>query len=330
MKRRVQFSAARILLGATILLAMVLFATWIYIAQPSFRSNAPTEFEIEANRLKRHVTALSREFHPRNHAEVENLEAAAQYIEGHFRGAGAKLSSQDCSIGERTYRNVIGTIGAGKGGKIIIGAHYDSCADTPGADDNASGVAGLIELAYLFGADPPDREIEIVAYTLEEPPYFGTERMGSFRHAEATAAATEAVVGVIVLEMIGYFSNEPGSQGYPSIFLSLMYPNRGNFIAVVGNLGQRSFTKAVKVGMKGTTDLPVYSLNAPSIVPGVDFSDHRNYWPYGIDAVMITDTAFYRNKAYHTMGDTAGRLNCEAMADVTAAVYEAVLGISEP
>ncbi|MEM7147611.1 MAG: M28 family peptidase [Verrucomicrobiota bacterium] len=273
------------------------------------------------------MTALSQEFHPRNHEEIENLEATAQYIEGHFRNAGAEVSSQDCSIGDRAYRNVIATFGAGQGGKVIVGAHFDSCADTPGADDNASGVAGLIELAYLFGANPLSREIELVAYTLEEPPYFGTKQMGSFRHAAATAEAGDSLVGVIVLEMIGYFSDRPGSQDYPSIFLSLMYPNRGNFIAVVGNLRQRSFTKDIKVGMKGTTSIPVFSLNAPAIVPGVDFSDHRNYWPHGIDAIMITDTAFYRNKGYHTMGDTAGTLNYEAMAKVTAAVYEAVLSI---
>lgn len=328
MKRGVHRTALRFFLGLATTLAILLFTTWIYVAQPSFQSNSRTEIAIDQGRLEGHVMALSRDFHPRNHLEVRNLEAAASYIEGHFRTAGADTASQDCSIGLRNYRNVIGTFGAGQGDKLIIGAHYDSCADTPGADDNASGVAGLIELGYLFGENPPDREIELVAYTLEEPPYFSTAQMGSFHHAKAIAEAEEVVSGVIVLEMIGYFSDEAGSQDYPSILLSLMYPDRGNFIAVVGNSDQRPFTKAVKVAMKHTTDLPVFSLNAPAAVPGVDFSDHRNYWPHDINAVMVTDTAFYRNKAYHTMDDTIGSLDFEAMAHVTVAVYEAARGVN--
>lgn len=302
-------------------LILILCAVWLYVAQPSFRSNAPTEVTVDPARLKDHVTVLSRDFHPRSYLSFVKLEAAAKYIEGQFRKAGAEVRSQDCSFGTRSYRNVIGTFGAGAGKKVVIGAHYDSCWETPGADDNASGVAGLIELAYLFGEIPPAREIELVAYTLEEPPYFGTEKMGSFHHAKAMVGS--GVAGVIVLEMIGYFTDAAESQEYPNVLLSALYPSRGNFIAVVGNLDQRPFTKAVKVAMQGTTDVPVFSVNAPAALPGIDFSDHRNYWVHDIDAVMVTDTAFYRNKAYHTAEDTADRLDYGAMARVTAAVYEA-------
>jgi Zn-dependent M28 family amino/carboxypeptidase len=325
---RILKSALRVVLASAVLFSAILFATWIYIAQPTFQSNTPTLVSVEAARLKGHVMALI-SVHSRNHLEIANLDRAARYIEGHFRRAGAHVTLQNCSIGLRPYRNVIGSFGADPGRtKLIIGAHYDCCVDTPGADDNASGVAGLIELAYLFGKNPPDREIELVAYTLEEPPYFGTEYMGSHHHARATAASGRHIEGVIVLEMIGYFSIEAGSQDFPSVYLSLMYPDEGDFIAVVSNLAQRPFTRAVKIAMKNATDVPVYSLNAPSMLPGVDLSDHRNYWPHGINAVMITDTAFYRNKAYHTRGDTPERLDYEQMARVTAAVYEAARTIA--
>jgi Zn-dependent M28 family amino/carboxypeptidase len=206
----------------------------------------------------------------------------------------------------------------------VVGAHYDACGETPGADDNASGVAALIELGYLLGSNPPSREIELVAYVLEEPPFFRTPMMGSAVHAASIATEKETIVGVIVLETVGYFSEARGSQSYPSLLLKLIYPSRGNFIAVIGRWDQGQWVKRVKIGMKGATDLPVYSIRAPSVVPGIDFSDHLNYWPLGFNALMITDTAFYRNKAYHEKGDTADRLDYERMCKVVVAVFEAL------
>lgn len=206
----------------------------------------------------------------------------------------------------------------------MIGAHYDACGETPGADDNASGAAALIELGYLLGRIPPGREIELVAYVLEEPPFFRTAQMGSAVHAASISSEQDRIVGVIVLEMVGYFCDARGSQSYPSLLLKLIYPNRGNFIAVVGRWDQGQWVKRVKVGMKGTTDLHVYSIRAPSFVPGIDFSDHLNYWPLGFNALMITDTAFYRNKAYHEKGDTADRLDYDRMSKVVVAVFEAI------
>ena len=160
-------------------------------------------------------------------------------------------------------------------------------------------MAALIELAHCLGQDSLSCDVELVAYVLEEPPFFGSQQMGSVVHAKQLATEKATVAGVIVLEMVGYFNDESGSQSYPSILLRLMYPGRGNFIGVVGPWNQGDWIKCIKTGMKGTTDLPVYSIRAPRSIPGMDFSDHRNYWPYGINAVMITDTAFFRNRAYH-------------------------------
>ena len=292
------------------------------ISQPSFRSNNISSECVDAQKLISHVVMLSETFHPRDWSHRANLERCADYIAMHFTHAGAVVESQVIDFHGKIYRNVIGRFRAGQGPRVIVGAHYDSCGDTPGADDNASGVAALIELAYLLGKTPPAYEVELVAYANEEPPFFRTEQMGSAVHAKSVAG--QKIKGVIVLEMVGYFRDEKGSQLYPSALLQLWYPSRGNFIGVVGPSDQGAWIKSVKVGMKGATDLPVYSIRAPSVIPGIDFSDHASYWPYGINAAMVTDTSFYRNQAYHTNEDTADRLDYARMSKVVVAVSAAL------
>lgn len=309
--------------------AVVLFAIWVYVQQPSLRGNQRSTATVAPDRLRDHVRTLSVDFFPRNPTNKENLQKSADYIARHFTQAGAKVELQTYRVGTADYSNVIGRFGRGQAKKLVVGAHYDSCDETPGADDNASGTAGLIELAYLLGRTTLKSEVELVAYTLEEPPYFMSGSMGSVVHAGILAPEKSRILGVVVFEMIGYFDSRWGTQSYPMPLLNIIYPNRGNYIAVVGNDEQRVFTKAVKVLMKGTTDLPVRSLNAPERVPGVNFSDHASYWPHGINAVMVTDTAFYRNNAYHTKQDTYDRLNYDRMADVVVAVYEVVKGMSQ-
>jgi Zn-dependent M28 family amino/carboxypeptidase len=295
-----------------------------FIAQPTFRKNHPSTVSVDAARLKVHVSTLSRTFHPRDWEHPANLSKCADYIATQFANTGAAVESQEFKVQGKRYRNVIGRFGVGKGSKVVVGAHYDTCGDTPGADDNASGIAALIELAYLTGASAPQREVELVAYVLEEPPFFRTSHMGSAIHAESIAGEKSNITGVIVLEMVGCFNDEKGSQSYPSLLLRAFYPRRGNFIAVAGRWDQGDWIKAVKVGMLGSTDLPVYSIRAPSALPGIDFSDHFNYWPYGIKAVMVTDTSFYRNKAYHASEDTSDRLDYDRMSKVVVAVFEAL------
>lgn len=323
MKKRLILSALRILSAVAIIVTLA----GCLMSQPTMRKNQHSAVTVDPERLRSHVTTISETFYPRDWLHETNLSKCADYICGHFTNTSAVVHSQSVAAHGREYRNVVARFGVGRGAKLIIGAHYDACEETPGADDNASGVAALIELAYLLECNPPDREIELVAYVLEEPPFFRTPMMGSAVHAASIATEKEAIVGVIVLEMVGYFSEERGSQSYPSLLLKLLYPSRGNFIAVVGRWDQGQWVKRVKVGMKGTTDLPVYSIRAPAVVPGIDFSDHLNYWPLGINAIMITDTAFYRNKMYHEKGDTADRLDYERMSKVVVAVFEAVKSI---
>lgn len=298
-------------------------AAWFSVTTPTRRNNERSSLRVDESRLQAHVDMLSRQLIPRSHTDTGNLDRCAEYISGHFVQAGASVEFQRFLANGRSYANVIGRFGSGKKRQMIVGAHYDAAVGTPGADDNASGIAGLIELAYLIRDNLPDTGIELVAYTLEEPPFYDTEHMGSAVHA-ASIAHRKDIEGVLVLEMIGYFDDASGSQSYPFAPLKLFYPGTGNFIALVGKLGQSSFMRRVKSSMQGTTDLPVYSINAPSFITGVDFSDHRSYWPHGFNAVMVTDTAFYRNKSYHEPGDVAERLDYQRMAQVVVSVFEAL------
>ena len=318
----------RIFFIILVLLVLPVFSTWILVAQPTFTKNSASQLKLDSSRLKAHVLQLSEIYFPRSYAHTENLDRCAAYILNHFRKAGADTSTQEFSVTGRAYQNVIGFFGDPSGERIVIGAHYDARSKTPGADDNASGVAGLIELAYLIGKEKLNAGIELVAYSLEEPPFFGTEDMGSAQHAKLLHDQKIDVKCMIALEMIGYFSSEPGSQSYPVPVLKIFYPGKGDFIAIVGRLNQRGIVKNIKKFMQGATNLPVYSVNAPTFVSGIDFSDHRNYWKYGYDAVMITDTAFYRNPHYHEPGDTAENLDYELMGKVVIQVFEAVKGLA--
>jgi Zn-dependent M28 family amino/carboxypeptidase len=322
-------SAKRIFFIILVLLILPIFSTWILVAQPSITKNSPSNLRLESSRLKAHVFKLSNDYFPRSYKNTDNLDRCAQYIFAHFEKAGAETAIQKFTVRGKSYQNIIGRFGGKTGERIVIGAHYDAYINTPGADDNASGVAGLIELAYLIGKAKINAGIELVAYASEEPPFFGTDNMGSAHHARLLHDRKVRVKCMIALEMIGYFSSEPGSQSYPIPVLKIFYPTKGNFIVIVGRLDQRKIVRQIKRLMKGATDMPVYSINAPLIVPGIDFSDHRNYWKYGYDAVMLTDTAFYRNQEYHESGDTAERLNYESMGKVVIQVFETIKGLAK-
>lgn len=316
-----------ILLGLLFLFSISL---WFWVTQPLISEGKPAASpSVLPARLELHVRALANDFSPRDYLHPENLDRAAAYIHREFELAHGVTVDATYQVNGRIYRNVIASFGPDTAERIIVGAHYDSAGSLPAADDNASGVAGLIELAYLLGEHPPAMRVELVAYTLEEPPYFLTEAMGSAHHAKALKAAGVKVRMMLSLEMIGYFSDMPGSQLYPSPVLRAAYPSAGNFISIVGSMTQGFQVRRVKAAMRAATPLPVFSINAPTLIPGVDFSDHLNYWNAGYPALMITDTAFYRNTAYHTANDTPERLNYPKMAMVVQGVYAAIVELSK-
>ena len=299
---------------------------------PIFGSLArPTsEIPVDVARLRRDVHALAGAPSARSYDDLEALEAAATYIENELAKAGARVERQSYQVAGQTHHNVVATYGKHPNRRLVIGAHYDVCGHQPGADDNASGVAGLLEIARLLQTQAPrlDYDIELVAYTLEEPPFFRTPHMGSAVHARSLSNSNTAVIGMIGLEMIGYFTDAVASQHYPLPLLYLIYPSQGNFIAVVGRLGQGDWVRAVKRSMIACGGVPVRSITAPTFLPGVDFSDHLNYWSEGYRAVMVTDTAFFRNKNYHAVTDTPDTLDYERMAEVVKQVYWAAVNQS--
>lgn len=306
-------------------LSSLLIAGWALVTQPLLLSAQGNGLvSIAPARLEAHVRMLSETLFPRDAGHPKNLDRVAAYIRQEFAHAQGRVSEQPYEVMGTTYRNVSAMFGPDTKERIVVGAHYDAAGERPGADDNASGVAGLIELAHLLSKTPPSICVELVAYTLEEAA-FHTAQMGSAVHAESLKQQGIPVRIMFSLEMIGYFTDAPDSQSFPLALLAAFYPSQGNFITVVGKLDQGLSVRRVKKAMRSASPLPVYSINAPRWVRGVDFSDHRNYWDAGYKAAMITDTAFYRNKNYHTAQDTADTLDYQRMALVVQGVYAAVL-----
>jgi Zn-dependent M28 family amino/carboxypeptidase len=318
----------KLVLSALILAIPLATAAWI--KQPFYHEFAPMKLPMLANseNLKKDVTYLSVDLATRHFDEVKTLNLAADYIKNEFSKASDRTSLQSFVVNNETFSNVIVKFGpavsASAAKPIIIGAHYDAHENTMGADDNASGVAGLLELARIFAKNPPEIPVELVAYTLEEPPNFRTDNMGSRHHADALVKGGITPQIVIVLEMIGYFTDSPKSQSYPLAPLKWLYPNTGNFIAVVGNFKGTAETKLVKSMMVASSSIPVESISAPASMTGIDFSDHASYWRHNMPAVMITDTSFYRNANYHQPRDTPDTLDYTRMADVVQGVYTVV------
>jgi hypothetical protein len=281
---------------------------------------------VELN-LRATVRHLSVEIGERGFRDVVKLSKAADDIERAFRSYGCAVTRQPFVYQGNTYYNVIAEVRGMDPEKkeiLVIGAHYDTATGTPGADDNASGVAGLLELARMAARKPLPRTARFVAFCLEEPPAFGTEHMGSFVYARSVKEEGLPVYGMISLEMIGYFCESDDCQRYPVFCIGWFYPDRGNYISFVGNRSSRAFTTRVKSAFRTASTLPVESLHAPSSVTGVDFSDHRNFWTFGYAAFMVTDTAFYRNGNYHAGGDTAEKLDYRRMTEVVTGLFEAL------
>ena len=286
----------------------------------------PLEIRVNEQRMRQDVEILTRMDPPRSADHVQSLNKSADYILGEFTKAGCRTEVQRFVSKTREYRNVVCSFGPEEGERIVVGAHYDVYGEHPGADDNASGVAGLLELARLTNETKPTLKYrtDFVAFTLEEPEFFRTRHMGSYVYAKSLHQAGVEVRAMIALEMIGYYSDAPRSQKYPAFFLRWFYPDKGNYIAVVGKWGQGSLVSRTKGLITSASTIPVESIAGPSILPGIDFSDHQSFWRFGYPAVMVTDTAFYRNPNYHKATDVIDTLDFTKMAEVVRGVYGTV------
>ncbi|MBC3541113.1 M28 family peptidase [Rufibacter sediminis] len=279
---------------------------------------------IQRDRLYADVQYLTTLNPPRSIGYPDSLKKAAAYIEKQFCKLSGRVSKQDLHQG---FQNYILSYGPTEGARVIVGAHYDVCGDTPGADDNASAVAGLLELARALHEEKPEvkHRIDFVAFNFEEPPYFATEKMGSAVHAKSLKKDNVDVRLMICLEMIGYFTDKPNSQEFPHESLRSLYPSTGNFIVVVGQKEQEKTVKRVQQLIQEHSRVDVQSIAAPPGLPGVSLSDHRNYWSQGYQAVMINDTSFLRNPHYHQKSDTIDKLDFGRMTEVVRGVYAAML-----
>jgi len=272
-----------------------------------------------------HLEKIVNEPGYRNYKNPDRLNSTADYIRDVFSQYAVTDTEQVYTVGGEQYRNIICSFDTAHTERIIIGAHYDVCMDQPGADDNGSGVAGLLELARLLSGKELNYRIDLVAYTLEEPPFFGSENMGSYVHARWLYEQKIPVAGMISLEMIGYFSDEKNSQSYPLKIMKCLYGSRGNFISVIMRAGNGKFPRKFNRKMKRSCDLKTRSLKTPRNIRGIDYSDHRNYWAFGYSALMITNTAFFRNTNYHETSDTLGTLDIKRMCQVVDGVANAIL-----
>lgn len=268
------------------------------------------------NNLKVYLEQIIGNDSYRNYKNIEELQRVSAWIKEQMRLFGIPCQYQNYSVNGLGYRNVVCNLAAGHADKVIVGAHYDVFGEQQGADDNASGVAGVIETARILAQQKSQltQNIEFVFYTLQEPPFFKTEQMGSYIHAKSVQTQKDQIQGVYILDMIGYF-DEKLVQDYP-VGLKWVYPNHANYIAAVSNVQSYDLGAKYCEEMRTLNRLECQRLVAPSFVSGMEFSDHLNYWKFDIPAVMITDTAFFRNKNYHTEKDTLKTLNIGKMANV--------------
>jgi len=269
------------------------------------------------DRLRRRVEFLAKAIGPRGIHSPGTMERTAAWLEGEFRAAGCEPRRRSFPARGAVVANVEAEIPGGDRAEeiLVVGAHYDTDAGCPGANDNGTGVAALLEIAAALRPRTPACTVRLVAFANEEPPFFQREGMGSMAAARASRAKGEKIRGMISLETIGYYSDAEGSQKYPFPF-ALFYPSKGNFISFVGNVGSRNLVRESVASFRSRAAFPSVGAALPSTIPGIGLSDHWSYWQVGYPALMVTDTAPFRYEQYHTGGDTPDRVDFERTARV--------------
>lgn len=284
-----------------------------------------TQIKLLEQNLRRHVQRLAEEIGERNLQHPEALHAAEDYINQVWQQQGYVVEKQayrekniQCANLEITHE---GNEHADQ--IILIGAHYDTVYGSPGANDNGSGVAALLELSRLFQAEPTNMSVRFVAFVNEEPPFFFSGRQGSNIYAKAIRQRGDDIRLMLALETMGYYSSESHSQAYPTLF-KYFYPNTGNFISFVTNFGSRKVMLKLARAFRQVSDFPLQHVATFSFIPGVAWSDHLSFWRQNYKALMVTDTAFYRYPYYHSPNDTAEKLDYPRLAQVCYGLFAAV------
>ncbi len=329
---KIQMIILTLILIVTVLLAAAAYSKR-YRAAPS-AGGPPTDLaaapEALQGRLRAHVDKLAGQIGERNLWRHANLQAAAGYIEGFFADSGYEVKFQRIVVeGKETLNLEVELPGASLPEEIlVIGAHYDSVMGSPGANDNASGVAALLEIAGACFSLRPARTLRFVAFVNEEPPLYRTRHMGSLVYARHARKQKEKIVAMIALETIGYYTENEESQAFPFPPLRFFYPTTGNFITFVSHFPSRSLLRRSLGAFRRHSDFPAEGLVAPGWLVGVGWSDHWSFWQAGYPAIMITDTALFRYTRYHSPGDTPARLNYPEMTRVVRGLIGMVAELS--
>jgi hypothetical protein len=319
---------AAMLAALVVALGVVGWAKMVRMPGASFTGPfaPPTDEERALAAALRHdVELLAGDVGDRSHARQQGLRRAADAIDQALSRAGYKVTRQPYEVDGRAAENLEATLaGAALADEIVVvGAHYDSLAGTTGADDNASGVAGLVAIARAFAGAQPARTLRFVAFADEEPPYFQTPAMGSVVYARRCRSLGDRVVAMLSLETIGYYSDRPGSQNYPFPF-GLFYPSTGDFVGFVGDTSSRALVYKTLRAFREHAAFPSEGVAAPAVLPGIGWSDQWSFWQEGYPAVMVTDTAPFRNPDYHTTRDTPDRLSYAPFARVVSGLVRVV------
>lgn len=276
-------------------------------------------------RSRHHVQVLSDSIGSRGFGGYEAVQSTVAYLRGELAGYGYEVEQLGYVAADQRHRNLQVTLPGGELAHeiVVVGAHYDSYDLTPGADDNATGVAGVLELARILAGRQPRRTLRLVLFGTEEPPFFNTDDMGSRVYAYRAAEQGERIVAMYSLEMLGYFTDEPGSQHHPPPF-QLFFPSEGDFIAFVGNPASGALLRRSLATFRDGSSVPSEGIVSSSMVPGVELSDHASFWRAGFPAVLVSDTGPFRNLRYHGDSETWDALDFETMARVVSGILRVV------
>jgi hypothetical protein len=336
-RRRMPAWKVRVWIYGSLVAAFVvaMFVAWLVMLRMPGRSFDGTPPPLAADdraQLELDVRKLGGEIGERSIYLPAKLELAAQYIEQRFASCALVPRRETFDVRGTKTSNVVAEIagGARRGEIVVVGAHYDSVETSPGANDNATGVAALLALARRFAAAKPERTLRFVAFSAEEPPCFQTEFMGSLVHARGSAARGENVVAMLALETLGCFRDGEDSQQYPVRGLGLFYPTRGNFVAFVGDVGSRALVREALAVFREHASIASEGAALPSPIPGIAWSDHWSFRQIGVPAVMVTDTALFRDPAYHTPNDLPKNVDFDRLARVTLGLVPVIERLVDP
>jgi len=332
--RRIFFSALRVTIAV---IAILVLLWWFGMRMPgkNVSKTGPLSSDevVLREALRANVQKLAGEIGERNMWHYPQLNAAADFIEDSFSRAGLRTRRDTYEMGGQRCHNIEAEIPGNRPEIMVIGAHYDSVFGSPGANDNGSGIAALVALAQRFAAREteqhpprrtPSKTLRFVAFVNEEPPYFLSGEMGSLVYARRCKERGDKISAMISLETIGYFSDAPNSQTYPSPGLGVFYPKVGNFIGFVSNVKSRALLRRVITLFRKNAKIPSEGASLPAFIPGVSWSDQWSFWQHGYPAIMVTDTAPFRYPYYHSSNDTPDKLDYDRFTLVVSGMEKVI------